>query len=482
MKKTKILATVGPASSSVEQLEGLIRAGVDVFRMNFSHGDHDSHFEVLGNIRQAIEKTGKNIGVLQDICGPKVRVKRLETEFHLKENDFLIFHKDKIDAFIDDAGYHITISQSKVLDKLQVGEYVYLCDGKISTKVVEVGDSIKTVIESGGVLSSNKGVNFPNTKIDIDVITKKDKKDIEWGIKNGVDFIAISFVQNANDVNIARKIMNDNESTAQLFSKIEKFDAIENIDEIIACSDGIMVARGDLGIEIPYYKVPTLQKQIIKKANDASKPVITATQMLLSMVENETATRAEISDVANAVLDGTDVVMLSEESAVGKNPIKAVETMTNTIIEAEKNYPYYKQDSFTMYDNEDIILSSTANIVKTEQIGIAAIFAFTASGKSAKKISRYRPHVPIYAVAHSQRVAKSLSIVWGVYPIVTLEIDTGKSLQTKLIKKVHSLGVLELDKTYMLTAGYPIGEKGSTNLIRILQKKEIEYYLGLDDQ
>jgi pyruvate kinase len=475
-KKTKILATVGPASEKLEIIEGLIRAGVNVFRLNFSHGTHDYHSMMISNIRKAAKKTGINVGVLQDICGPKVRVGNIEDKFILKTGDFLHFHKDTLDGYVDTDGYHVCINQSQILSKIKVDEYIYLCDGKIKTKVIEITPNIKTVVENGDVLSSNKGVNFPNTFIDIEVITEKDKRDMKWGIENDVDFMAISFVQNENDVKKARDIINNLNGDVQLFSKIEKFDAVDNIDEIIKESDGIMVARGDLGIEVPYYTVPAIQKKIIKKANEASKPVITATQMMLSMVSSETATRAEVSDVANAVLDGTDAVMLSEESAIGINPIKVVETMSNTIKEVESMYPYYKIQQFDNFDNSDIILASTSTIVR--DLNIKAILAFTFSGKSVKKISRYRPNTPIYAVAHNDKVARAMSIVWGVQTVVVVPQDSTENLQSKLIKKINEIGLLDINETYLLTAGYPSGIEGSTNLIRVLQKEALEYYLN----
>jgi pyruvate kinase len=298
-----------------------------------------------------------------------------------------------------------------------------------------------------------------------------------WGIEHGVDFMAISFVQNAQDMSNARKIVEENGGNQQLFAKIEKFDAVENIDEILEASDGLMVARGDLGIEVPYYEVPSIQKTLIKKANEASKPVITATQMLLSMTEKETATRAEISDVANAVLDGTDAVMLSEESAVGHNPILAVETMTNTIRQIETIYPYNKFSYFSHYDTTDMIDESAvrlANDLETD-----AILAFTTSGQSAKKIARYRPDCPIYAIIHDCSVARSLTIVWGVLPAFFVHKAGFESMMGEVIKNGLKDDVLHLESTYMLTAGDPVGIPGTTNSLRILRQNELEYFNNL---
>ncbi|MCJ7765405.1 MAG: pyruvate kinase, partial [Thiovulaceae bacterium] len=297
-KRTKILATVGPASDSLEQLEALIRAGVNVFRMNFSHGTHESHQAVIKRIRQASKNTGLFVGILQDISGPKVRVGKLEENFLLQKGDILEFVPGEImGRKVSDGHYQLSINQSEILSKIKEGEFIYLYDGSIRAKVESVGEKVLAVIQNSGKLSSNKGVNFPNTRIGIDVLTPKDRQDMLWGIEHEVDFMAISFVQNGSDMQNARKIVQENGGHQQLFAKIEKFDAVENIDEILEASDGIMVARGDLGIEVPYYEVPVIQKRVIQKANAASKPVITATQMLLSMTENEMATRAEISDV-----------------------------------------------------------------------------------------------------------------------------------------------------------------------------------------
>jgi pyruvate kinase len=446
--------------------------------MNFSHGTHAYHSSVLTLIRQAMHNTGLVIGVLQDISGPKVRIGKLENHFFLRNGDVLEFvHEEMIGRQIEQGHYRVSINQADILSKICVGEFIYLCDGNIRAKVERVGKSVVTVVQNSGKLSSNKGVNFPNTHIGIDVLTVKDRQDMFWGIENGVDFMAISFVQNAQDILNARAIIEEHGGHQQLFAKIEKFDAVENIDEILAVSDGIMVARGDLGIEVPYYEVPTIQKSIIKKANTMSKPVITATQMLLSMTESETATRAEISDVANAVLDGTDVVMLSEESAIGHNPVLAVETMFNTIRETEKMYDYDKFSNFSMNDEMDVIHESA--VLLANNLNATALFSLTTSGQSAKKLARYRPKKAILAIMHDERIARSLSIVWGVIPAFLVEKSSLESMMSQVVKKGLSNGVLERDGFYVLTAGDPVGVAGTTNSIRILRGHEMEYFDAL---
>ncbi|EDP5191264.1 pyruvate kinase [Campylobacter jejuni] len=478
LKKTKIVATVGPASEKEEILRQMIINGVNVFRLNFSHGTHEYHKKNLDTIRRVAKELHIRIGILQDISGPKIRTGELKEPFELKKGDRLDFYRETIlGEKIAQNHYKISINQKSILDMLKIDEYIYLYDGSIRAKVENIDDQkIETIIENDGFLNSNKGINFPNTKINIDVITQKDKNDLLWGIKNEVDFLAISFVQNAHDIDEVREILAQNNAKISIFAKIEKFDAVENIDEIIKSSDGIMVARGDLGIEVPYYKVPNIQKEIIQKANNASKPVITATQMLFSLAKSKTATRAEISDVANAVLDGTDAVMLSEESAVGIDPANAVDIMCQTIIETEKRYPYNKFNDFNDLDNTDKIMRSSAHLAT--DLNADAIFSLTSSGKSAIKIARYRPNIEIIAVGHSEKTLNSLSIVWGVNPAIL--VNKSNELTELLKDSVRSSvekGFMDEDKCYLLTAGFPTGVEGTSNLIRILNKEQIAYYL-----
>ena len=479
-KRTKILATIGPASDSLEMIESLVRAGVNVFRLNFSHGSHEYHYDVLQRIREVENKTGLIVGVLQDISGPKIRVGKLEEPFELKPNDTIEFVKDEILGIaLSKNSYRTCINQPTILKQLQVGEFIYLYDGMIRTEVIEVlDDRVKVEVQNSGLLSSRKGVNFPNTRLGIDVLTVKDRNDMLWGIKNSVDFMAISFVQDANDMIEARAIVHEHDGEVQLFAKIEKFDAVENIDSILEVSDGLMVARGDLGIEVPFYQVPSLQKMLIKKANEASKPVITATQMLLSMTTSVTATRAEISDIANAVLDGTDAVMLSEESAVGQNPTLAVQTMVETIQGAEKIYPYNKFSDFNIVDATDSINSSAVRLC--EDIDAWGLMAISATGSSVRKLSRYRPRRDIYAIVHSEKVAKYLTICWGVVPAFLVKEDSLGQMMSEVMNQGLKRDVLKLDKSYILTAGDPVGVAGSTNIIRILREYEMMFFKSLN--
>jgi len=478
-RRTKILATVGPSCNDVQSLEKLIRAGVNVFRMNFSHGTHEEHSQVLTNIRTAMRNTGWIVGVLQDICGPKIRVGKLEKEFALKTGDKLVFMREETLGHQESEDrYVLSINQPSILELIKKDEYIYLYDGRIRVKVNEVSaDAVMGTVENDGVLASNKGVNFPHTRININVITEKDREDMLWGIKNKVDFMAISFVQNASDMQQAKTILDEHGGTQDLIAKIEKFDAVENIDEILEISDGIMVARGDLGIEVPYYTVPTIQKTLIRKANAQAKPVITATQMLLSMTENEVATRAEISDVANAVLDGTDTVMLSEETAIGHNPALAVETMSNTIIQAETVYRYNRLHEFENRDDKDVIDHATTTLAT--QLKANGILALTTSGMSAKKMSRYRPDVDILAVTHDEKVARRLTLVWGVAPAFSVRKNKFELMLSEVMNKGLDRNFIRKENTYIITAGDPVGVPGTTNNIRILKEKEIEYFTNL---
>ncbi len=481
-KRTKIVATLGPSSDSLEKIIELVRAGVNVFRLNFSHGTHEYHYAVLQRIREASRQTGLFIGVLQDISGPKIRVGELDGAFEIMHGDKIEILKNSITGYkSQNNGYVVSISEPKILQNLETDSHIFFCDGQIKTKIVEIKDD-KVVVEalSNGILSSFKGVNFPNTRLGLDVLTPKDIKDMEWGVKNDVDFMAISFVQHALDVIKAREIVSSFGGDVQIFAKIEKFDAVENIDEIIEASDGVMVARGDLGIEIPYYEVPQAQKMIIKKANEMSKPVITATQMLLSVTNSKSATRAEISDVANAILDGTDAVMLSEETTVGKYPVEAVTIMMETIRATERStYPYYKFADFEMHDFTDSINYSAARL--SNHLKTDGIIAMTNSGNSAKKIARYRPNQTIYAGVHSQKTARVLTIVWGVVPAFLVKKGSIGQMLNQLLNDGIKRNLISLDRSYILIAGDPAGVSGSTNMIRALRHEEMEFFINLKE-
>lgn len=475
-KRTKILATIGPASDTLKTIESLIRAGVNVFRLNFSHGTYEYHLDVITKIRQAMKNLGLIVGILQDISGPKIRIGDLEHHFELKEGDRVVFYKKEImGRAVGKDMFEVSINYPEILSQLHVGDYIYLYDGVIRTKVIRCEDEkVEVIVENDGILSSKKGVNFPNTALGVDVLTQKDRADMEWGVKNGVDFMAISFVQDASDMLKARSIVSSLGGKQMLIAKIEKFDALLNIDEILEASDGLMVARGDLGIEVAYYEVPNIQKMLIRKANIASKPVITATQMLLSMTQSERATRAEISDIANAVLDGTDAVMLSEESAVGKYPILAVSTMFETIREAEKEYDYFQFDDIKCHDATNAIDESAVRLAR--DLNVDGILSITASGNSARKLAKYKPKQPIYAITHDDRVRQQLTLTWGVIPLFWVKKSSFGQTIRDVMQRGFKDGVLNPKKSYILTAGDPVGVSGSTNTIRLLREAEMEFF------
>ena len=459
MKKVKIIATLGP--SSIDKISQMIEAGVDVFRLNFSHATHKEHKNSIKKIREIAKKLNSKTAILQDISGPKIRIGQINGLLELKRGDKIRLVKSNPKSI-----YDLTISYPQIIDNINIKEYVFFADGSIRTEVIDKDkDSITLEVKNEGVLSSKKGVNFPNSKLNISAITPKDEKDLIFGAKNGVDIVAISFVNSKEDILKAKKILKENNANPFVIAKIETKQAVQNLDEILEVSDGVMVARGDLGIEIGIEKVPVIQKKIIRKANKLKKPVITATQMLLSMVNSPFPTRAEVSDVANAVMDGSDGVMLSDETTVGKYPIKAVETLTNIIIEIQKIYPYYKK--YEIID-EDAIAASVADLCKG--INPKGIVCFTSSGTTVRSIAKYRPDTTIYAITHNREVSRKLNLIWGVKPL--FELPKIKNPE-KLIEKFKNLAIekniFSKGDKVIITMGSLVGKEGTTNMIRVIE-------------
>ena len=459
MKKAKIVATLGP--SSIYKIEDLIKAGVDVFRLNFSHANHKTHKESIKKIREIAKKLNSKTAILQDISGPKIRIGEIDGVLELKRGD-----KIKLVKKNPKSKYDLTISYPEIIDQVNIGEYVFFADGSIRTKVIDKDkNSLTLEVKNEGVLSSRKGVNFPHSNLKISAITEKDKKDLIFGARNGVDIVAISFVNNKDDILKAKKILKENNASPWIIAKIETKKAVENLDEILEVADGVMVARGDLGIEVGVEKVPVIQKKIIRRANKLKKPVITATQMLLSMVNSPFPTRAEVSDVANAVMDGSDAVMLSDETTVGKYPIKAVETLKKVIIEIQSIYPFFKKYEI---EDKDAIAASVADLCKG--IEPKAIVSFTSSGTTVRSIAKYRPKAPIIAVSHSRETSRKLKVVWGVEEII--EIPKIKNPE-KLIQKFKDIAlrenILKEGDKIIITMGSIIGKEGTTNMIRVVE-------------
>ena len=459
MKKVKIIATLGPSSS--DKISQMIEAGVDIFRLNFSHSTHKEHKNSIRKIREIAKKLNSKTAILQDISGPKIRIGKINGLLELKRGDKIRLVKSNPTSI-----YDLTISYPQIIDNINIKEYVFFADGSIRTEVIDKDkDSITLEVKNEGVLSSKKGVNFPNSNLNISAITQKDEKDLIFGAKNEVDIVAISFVNSKDDILKAKKILKENNSNPFVIAKIETKQAVQNLDEILEVSDGVMVARGDLGIEIGIEKVPVIQKKIIRKANKLKKPVITATQMLLSMVNSPFPTRAEVSDVANAVMDGSDGVMLSDETTIGKYPIKAVETLTNIILETQKIYPYYKK--YEIID-EDAIAASVADLCKG--INPKAIVCFTSSGTTVKSIAKYRPDTTIYAITHNREISRKLNLIWGVKPL--FELPKIKN-PDKLIEKFKNLAIekniFNKGDKVIITMGSLIGKEGTTNMIRVIE-------------
>ncbi|MGC9061843.1 pyruvate kinase [Calditerrivibrio sp.] len=462
MKKTKIVATLGPASNDENMIVSLIKEGVDIFRLNFSHGDHFSHLENLQKIRKLSAIAGKFIGVLQDLGGPKIRLTEVEEPFDIHSGEKISIKK----SLTTSTREHLAINHPEILKSIKVGSRIYIADGLIRLEVEKITDDlIHTVVLVGGRISSRKGVNFPDISLDIPAITDKDKEDVLFAIKNEFEFIAISFVKRKEDVLELKEFIRQNGGDIPIIAKIEKHEAIKDIDGIIEVSDGIMVARGDLGVEIELEKVPVIQKMIIRKANEKNKPVITATQMLNSMVNLPRPTRAEVSDVANAVLDGTDAVMLSDETAAGKYPLESVRVMKKTIIEAEKIYEYHKTRKI---EGGYAIPFSATELPK--YTGIDKLVVFTSTGASAIRTSYFRPKADIIANVTDIKVARKLSIVWGVTPnMLVIKSDDIDGLISDFLEKATEDGILKKGEKIIAVMGYPAGVPGSTNLLRIIE-------------
>jgi pyruvate kinase len=464
-KKTKIVATIGPATESVEMLERMLKAGMNVMRLNFSHGDFAEHQKRVDNLRVAMKNTGFTCAILQDLGGPKIRIGDFSTEIvNLKEgNEFVITTEDVVgDEKI------VSINYSPIIKEVKKGHLIFLDDGKRKLEVKNVkGNKVICRILVGGEIRGRRGVNLPNSELSIKALSPKDVKDLEFGLKNEIDFFALSFVRSSQDIHDLKKILIKRKSTAGIIAKIETPQAIENIDDIIKISDGIMVARGDLAIEVPFEKVPSLQKTIIGKCNSVGKPVITATHLLESMIDSPVATRAEVSDVANAILDGSDAVMLSKESTLGKYPIEAVNVMTQVAYEIESDFPEKPIVRNGKSGETDVSDSLTSSIVKTaHDIGAKAIVALTDSGFTARMISRHRPQAPILALTPFEKTAVKLSLVFGTYSIVVERYETLEDVFKIVRLEVSKNNLAKKGDKVVIAAGVPFGTKGlSTNLM-----------------
>jgi pyruvate kinase len=441
---------------------------MNVARLNFSHGSYKEHLQVIENIRQASLKIGQPIAILQDLGGPKIRIGKIIKEpIFLKEGSSFILTNRQVPGDEQE----VSLTFPSLPQKVKKGDCIFLADGTLELKVKEfTSTDIICRVVRGGKLTSHQGVNIPNISMDIPSLTEKDYQDILFGIKNKVDFIGLSFIRRAEDVLKVRKILKENKAEEiSLIAKIEKKEAVDNLKEIMETSDGIMVARGDLGVEIPLENVPLVQKNIIKKCNFVGKPVITATQMLISMMSNPRPSRAEVTDVANAILDGTDAIMLSEETAVGNYPLEAVETMNKIALRIEKAIDYEKilsERSISVKPtNADAISHATCQVAL--DLKVKAIVTFTFSGSTARMVSRYRPPVPIIAASTQDSTVKKLTLSWGVYPFKTEELADTDDLITRSRKIALETGLVRPGEKIVITAGIPFRVPGSTNLLKV---------------
>ncbi len=471
MKKTKIVSTLGPASNSTDIIVKLINSGANVFRFNFSHGDHEEHLSRMKMVREAEKITGKLVGIMLDTKGAEIRTTDQENKgFEAHIGDIIRISMD--DSLIGNP-QKIAVTYPGLYDDTHVGGHVLIDDGLVDLKIKEKDEKNKelvTVVENEGYIGSKKGVNAPGVEIRLPGITEKDTDDINFGLDHGINFIAASFVRKPQDVLDIRELLEKkHKEIVKIYPKIESQEGIDNIDDILKVSDGLMVARGDMGVEIPYENVPFVQKELIRKCNAVGKPVITATQMLDSMQENPRPTRAEVTDVANAVIDGTDATMLSGESANGKYPVQSVAAMAK--IDSRTERALVNQDSFTLKmlsDKTDVTESvgqSVAHIAKN--LGVKTIVAATQSGFTARMISKYRPKADILALTPNEAVQQSLTINWGVQPVLISNPKSTDELFDLATQKAVELGFAKEGDLILITAGVPVGETGTTNVLKV---------------
>jgi pyruvate kinase len=464
--KTKIVATIGPASSSKEMLRALVKEGVDVFRLNFSHGTHQDHQQVIDSVRDINADMGTTVALLLDLQGPKIRVQEVLPDVTLERGQEFIITTRQLTGNREIA----STSYQDLPKDVKRGDTILIDDGKIELKVVEVRDvDVVTEVIYGGPLKSRKGINMPNTKVSAPSLTEKDKEDLEFGLKNDVDWVALSFVRKAQDIKILRSIIEKQNPQTRIVAKIEKPEALANIDEIIACTDAVMVARGDLGVEIWLEEVPMVQKMLVEKCNQAAKPVIVATQMMESMIENPRPTRAETNDVANAVMDGADAVMLSAETAAGKYPIEVIRSMVRTITSVERNEHMYFQfrdvdPKSPIFINDSLVLAACK---LAKDVGAKAIVGMTSSGYTALKSASHRPNTNIFVFTGNKSLINKINLVWGARAYYYSKTNSTDETIADVEVILKEQGHLESGDIFITLASMPIQEKLRTNTLKI---------------
>jgi len=469
MKKTKIVCTIGPASEEIDTLVKLIDAGMNVARLNFSHGDHEEHLNRINNIREASKRTGKMVGIMLDTKGPEIRTHTMvDGAIRLVKGETVRVSMTEVEGTAE----RFSVSYSDLINDVTPGSSILLDDGLINLLVTDLdheNNDIVTVAQNTGTLKNKKGVNVPGVSVNLPGLTEKDRSDIQFGLDNNVDYIAASFVRRTSDVLEIKEILEQQDKMhVQIIPKIENQEGVDNLEEIIAISDGLMVARGDLGVEIPTEDVPDVQKRMIRLCNNACKPVITATQMLDSMQVNPRPTRAEASDVANAIFDGSDAIMLSGETAAGDYPVEAVQTMYNIAVRTES--ALINQDAFALkaYDQTDMTEAIGQAVGHTaKNLNINTIVAATESGHTARMISKYRPKADILAVTFSEETARGLALQWGVQPTVSEKPTSTDDMFNLATQTTVEKGFAKEGDLIIITAGVPVGERGTTNVMKI---------------
>ncbi|HVO95301.1 MAG TPA: pyruvate kinase [Terriglobales bacterium] len=463
MRKTKIVCTIGPATSSEKMIEGLIRAGMNVARLNFSHGDYNFHRRMIRAIRRLERKLDRPVAILQDLPGPKIRIGAVAGDrVRLQTRRPFVLTTRKILG----SELAVSVSFAGLTQAIKKGDPILLGDGEIELEALQVGkQEVKCRIVVGGILGSHKGIHFPHSSLNIRALTNEDKKDLAFGIEEKVDMIALSFVRNSQDIIYARREMRKRGAAIPIIAKIEKHEALDELEGILANVDGIMVARGDLGLEIAQERIPAMQKMMIREANHLGKPVITATQMLRSMVWNPRPTRAEVADIANAILDGTDALMLSEETAAGDYPLDAVKIMAKVAEETEQILE--PREHFTGLEKTIPEAISLGAISLARDLRVKAFLIPTTSGGTARLIARYRPLQPIIAVSPERQTVKMLCLVWGVYPVPIRGFKSTDEMVRMLQKKALDIGAVKAGDLVAITAGLPLHQAGTTNMITV---------------
>jgi len=468
MHRTKIVCTIGPATNSRERMRALMHAGMNAARINFSHGDHDAHRESIATLRDVAEQERCLVAIIADLQGPKLRVGDIEDEpMELQKGSLITLSPAPRSSSEDE----IPIPHPELLRDLSAGQTVLLDDGELTLTVERRGDggSLKARVLTGGPLTSHKGINVPGAQLSFSSLTEKDKEDARFALEQGVDCFALSFVRRAADVRELRHFLKSNGADNPfIIAKIEKPEALSDFDQILAQSDGIMVARGDLGVETPAEEVPFHQKELIESCNRSGKPVITATQMLQRMIEHPRPTRAEASDVANAILDGTDAVMLSGETAIGDYPIRATEMMATICANAEAHLPHSRlvECGTDCYDVTTEAISLSAVDIARE-VDARAIVTATMTGTTARMVARHRPSVPIVAVTPNERILYRMALVWGVIPVEVPEFTTTDEMVEMMVKAARDEGLVGWGDRVVLTAGIPFGQGNKTNMLKV---------------